>query len=171
MQQLNIGRRNDGVKLTEGLLRAIYTGGGIVNPIATILRQSDTLKLTSRQADSLATMNRRYTIRIDSVWSPVVRAFAALPDRYDEGAAYVQYKRAREATVDILKALAPRIKDVLTDSQRRMLPALVTSYLDPLYLASIRSGTAGAGAGQFSGAGGPIVMPAGAGMQTITIVR
>ena len=35
-----------------------------------------------------------------------VRAFAALPDRYDEGGAYVQYKRAREATVDILKALA-----------------------------------------------------------------
>lgn len=171
VQQLNIGRRNDGVKLNEGLLRAIYQGGGIVNPIATILRQSDTLKLTSRQADSLATMNRRYTIRIDSVWTPVVRAFAALPDRYDEGGAYVQYKRAREATVDILKALAPQVKGVLNDSQRRMLPALVTSYLDPLYLASIRSGTAGAGAGQFSGAGGPIVMPAGAGMQTVTIVR
>ena len=170
-QQLNLGRRSEGNKLPEALLRAIYANGGLVNPIATALRQSDTLALTSKQADSLATLNRWYLIRLDSIWSPVAKNLAALPERYDEGDAYGQYKRAREATVDLLKKLAPGIKGLLTDEQRRKLPAIVTSYLDQRYLAAIRSGTAGAGgSGLFMGGGMP--MPAGGGgTQTITIVR
>ena len=170
VQQLNVGRRTDGNKFNEGLLRAIYSGGGLVNPIATVLRQSDTLKLTSKQADSLATLNRWYLIRVDSIWSPIARSLAALPDRYDEGAAYVSYKHGREATVDLLKKLAPGVKGLLTESQRRQLPTLVTSYLDPKYLAAIRSGTAGAGGTSFN-VGGPLALPAGGGAQTVTIVR
>lgn len=43
-----------------------------------ILRQADTLQLTGPQADSLATMNRRHVIRLDSIWTPLVREMAAL---------------------------------------------------------------------------------------------
>ena len=44
-------------------------------------------------------------------------------------------------------------------------------HLDPRYLASIRSGTAGAGMGGFPGMGGPMALPAGGGGQAVTIVR
>jgi hypothetical protein len=115
-------------------------------------------------------MNRSYIIRLDSLWSPLSKYLAGLPDRYDEGLAYARYKQAREATVDLLKRVAPEIKKLLTNDQRRKLPTLVTSYLDPRYLAAIRSGTAGAGgAGLFpGGGGGPIALPAGGG-QTVFV--
>ncbi|MCC7195008.1 MAG: carboxypeptidase regulatory-like domain-containing protein [Gemmatimonadaceae bacterium] len=153
-QQLNIGRRSDGPHLSESVLKSIYaTGGGLANPIATILRQSDSLQLTSKQADSLATLNRWYMIRLDSIWSPIVKSLAALPDQYDEGAAYRVYKSGREGSVDLLRRLAPQVKGLLDDAQRRKLPPLVTSYLDQRYLASIRSGTAGAAGSPFAGVG------------------
>jgi hypothetical protein len=66
------------------------------------------------------------------------------------------------------------VRDLLTDEQRRRLPVLVSSYLDPRYLVAIRSGTAGAGgAGLFPGGfgGGGIAVPAGGGGQGITIIR
>jgi hypothetical protein len=169
-QQLNLGRKTEGNKLPEGMLRAIYSNGGLINPIATILRQADTLQLTSVQADSLATLNRWYVIRLDSIWSPVAKHFAALPDHFDAGDAYARYRHGREATVDLLKRLSGDVRGLLTDDQRRKLPALVTSYLDTRYLAAIRSGTSGAGGGGLF-AGGPIAMPAGAGQGTMTIIR
>lgn len=173
LQQLNVGRRTDGNKFNEGVIKAIYANGGLVNPIGTVLRQSDTLKLTSVQADSLATLNRWYLIRLDSIWSPIAKALADLPDRYDEGDAYVRYKHGREATVDLLKRIAPQVKGVLNEAQKRQLPSIVTSYLDTRYLASIRSGTAGAGGTGFGGGGGgpAIFGGGGGGGQTITIVR
>ena len=171
-QQLNLGRRNDGNKLNEGILRAIYANGGLVNPLATILRQSDTLQLTAVQADSLATMNRWYLVRLDSVWSPVHKFLAALPNDYDEGEAYARYKSARESSVDLLRRLAPVVRRLLTDEQRRKLPALVASYMDLRYLAAIRSGTAGSTGNSF-GAGDGIALPAGGGGggQQVIIVR
>ena len=169
-QQLNIGRRSDGNKLPEQMLRAIYASGGLVNPIATILRQSDTLQLTSSQADSLATMNRQYVVRLDSIWSPVTKYFAALPERFDEGDAYARYRQARESTVDLLKKIAPAIKSLLTDEQRRKLPTIVTSYMDQRYLASIRSGTAGAGGGAFFPGAGMSTF-SGGGRTEVRIIR
>ncbi len=170
IQQLNVGRRNEGNKFSESLLKAVYANGGLLNPLATILRQSDSLRLTSNQADSLATLNRWYLIRLDSIWSPIAKQLATLPDNYDEGAAYDRYKRGREATVDLIKRIAPQVKATLTDAQRRKLPTIVTSYLDPRYLASIRSGTAGAGLSAFGAAGGGIAIPGGGG-QFVTIAR
>jgi uncharacterized membrane protein YgcG len=136
-------------------LRAQYSSGGLLNPMAQLLRSMDTLGLVGWQADSIASMNRRYTIRLDSIWSPVARDLAALPERYDQGEAYERYTRARKATVDMLIASAPVIDRLLTAEQKRKLPALVASYLDTRYLAGIRSGTTGGGAGgAFGGFGG-----------------
>jgi hypothetical protein len=167
-QQLDRGRKTEGTKAAEPMLKAVYGSGGIMNPMATILRQADTLELTGVQADSIATLNRWYVIRLDSIWSPVAKYLAALPDKYDQDEAYARYRKAREASVDMLIKVAPDIKTLLTADQRRKLPSFVSSYLEPRYLASIRSGTAG-GAGMMMFPGGGRMMPGGGGERTIII--
>ena len=158
-QQLDRGRRTQGNKAPEQMLRVMFGTGGIANPMAAILRDQDTLKLTSKQADSIATLNRQYIIKLDGIWSPIVRDFAGLPDTFEHDEVYHRYIVARRQTVDLLKQMAPRVKGLLTDEQFRRLPPFIASYLDTRYLASIRSGTAGIGTG-----GGPFggFMPAGA---------
>jgi hypothetical protein len=124
------------------LLRAFYGNGGIPNPLSTILRQQDSLKLTSAQADSLAMLNRTYTVRNDAIWAPLIKEFANLPDSYDHSTEYEKYMSARRSTIDLLMQIGPAIKGLLTAEQRRKLPTFVASYLEPRYLASIRPGTA-----------------------------
>ncbi len=171
-QQLNSGRRSQGMRMNESILKAIYGGsGGVVNPMAMILRQADTLGLKGAQADSIATLNRWYMVRLDSIWSPVAKYLAALPDRYNENDAYDHYRHAREATVDLLIRLSPNVKGVLTAEQQRKLPAIVASYMERRYLAGVRSGTAGAGGTTFAGPGGMSMTMGGGGERTITIVR
>jgi len=114
----------------------------VPNPMAQILRQQDSLHLTAPQADSIASINRWYSIRVDSIWAPVAKYLSDLPNRYDQDAAYDHYLAARRASVDLLAELAPSVKHILTADQQRKLPAFVASYLEPRYLASIRSGTA-----------------------------
>lgn len=167
-QTLDRGRTTDGTKIGEPILKAIYGTNAVFNPLPQILRQADTLKLSGDQADSIATLNRWYTIKVDSIWSPVSKALAALPDHYNHDAAYDRYRLAREATVDLLLKIAPGVKGLLTSDQRRKLPDIVTSSLDAWYLQSIRSGTAGNGANPFSDKASAI---GGGGAQTITIVR
>ena len=79
---------------------------------------------------------------------------------------------ARKASVDLLLRLSPVIKQLLTQDQLRKLPSFVASYLDPRYLAMIRSGTQGASA-PFGFAGGPemMAMPAGAAGGPTVIIR
>ena len=174
-QQLDRGRRTEGQKAPELMLKAMYGSGGIPNPLATILREQDSLKLTGPQADSLATLNRRYTIENDRLWSPLARQFAELPDGYDRDEAYAKYMQARRATIDLLISMAPHIKGLLTPDQRRNLPAFISSYLEPRYLASIRSGTAGFTGGGMFGGGAPVmltsdvIMQGGGGGQRIII--
>jgi hypothetical protein len=157
-QQLDRGRRTQGTRAPEQLLKAIYAGGGLPNPLSTILREQDSLKLTGPQADSLATLNRMYTIRNDQLWSPLAKQFAELPDGYDHDEVYTKYMHARRATIDLLSDLAPHIKGLLTAEQRRKLPPFIATYLEPRFLASIRSGTAGFTGGGMFGGGAPVMM-------------
>lgn len=147
IQGLDRGRSTEGNRISEAQLRAQYGSAGLPNPMATILRQADTLQLTVPQADSLATINRWYLIRLDSIWSPLVRELATLPTTYDREAVYDRYVRARQGSVDLLIRLAPRLNALLTKDQRRKLPQFIAVYLDKRYLTSIRSGTAGSGFG------------------------
>jgi len=158
-QTLDRGRTHAGTRVPEGFLRAVYGSGGIINPLATILGQADSLHLTGIQADSLATMNRWYVIHLDSIWTPVVRAYAALPDHYDGDDVYDRYRSAREASVDLLMVAAPAIRELLTPTQRRKLPDLIAAYLDPRYLTAIRSSTSGTPGGVFAPGNG---VPSGA---------
>lgn len=144
-QALDRGRRTEGTKPSAQLIKAQFGNGGVPNPLGTILRDQDTLKLSSDQADALATMNRRYLIRLDSIWSPIATQFAALPDGYDKDRIYFQYVRAREASIDMLRGYAPQVKKLLTPQQLRKLPPFIALSLDDRYLKTIRSGTAGGG--------------------------
>jgi hypothetical protein len=105
-------------------------------------------------------MNRRYTYRTDSIWVPVARYLAKLPTRFDDGEAYDRYLYARRAQMDMLIRLVPTIRALLTDEQRRKLPAQIVNVLDPRYLVSIRNGTGlyvGGGGGSFGpGNFGPV---------------
>lgn len=146
-QTLDRGRRHEGVKVQEAMIKAQFGTGGVPNPMTTILRDQDTLKLTSDQADSLATMNRRYMVRLDSIWAPIAKRYAELPDDYNRDRIYWEYVKAREASIDILRAYAPAIRGLLTAEQRRQLPTFISTTLDDRYLKSIRSGTAGGAGG------------------------
>ncbi|MEP6494740.1 MAG: TonB-dependent receptor [bacterium] len=139
-QQLGFGRTLPGSRYPETIFRSVGANS-VTNPMSSILRQQDSLRLTAAQADSIASMNRRYNYRSDSLWAPVARYLAALPADYHENEAFERYIRARRAQVDMLMQIVPAIHDVLTPEQRRKLPQLVVNILDPRYLVSIRNGT------------------------------
>jgi hypothetical protein len=173
-QMLDRGRTLGGTKAAEPMLR-VFGPIGITNPMATILRQADTLELTPQQADSIAILNRVFSMKLDSVWGPTAKYLAALPDKYDQGEAYDHYRRARETSVDALIKIAPIVKSLLTADQMRKLPSFVTPYLDNRYLASVRSGTAGTGLGMIMGGmampGGASSFGGGGGGAGVTMIR
>jgi uncharacterized membrane protein YgcG len=160
LQQLDRGRTRPGNKPSLQQLRGT-ANVGIINPMQQLLQQADSLKLTRRQADSLATLNYAYVIKSDSIWTPVAKFLSELPDHYDRDAAYDKYRRAREQTVDLLIKLAPDLRSLVTNVQFRMLPTQLAGFLDKRTLLGIRSGTAGGGGfgggmggGGFGGGGG-----------------
>jgi hypothetical protein len=146
--QLGNGRTQPGTRMQPPGLRSLGTNG-LPNPMVSILRQQDSLRLTAHQADSIAAMNRRYTYRTDSIWAPVAKYLADLPTRFDESLAYDRYLEARHAQVDMLLHIVPAIRSLLTDEQRRKLPQQIANILDPRYLLSVRNGT-----GLYVGGGG-----------------
>ena len=154
LQTLDRGRTTSGLKATEPLLRLLYAGGGLVNPLATMLRQADTLKLSQEQADSIAVLNQKYSLRLDSIWTPIAKYLGDLPDSYDRADAYAHYKAGRERSIDALMTYIGDVEGLLTGDQRRRLPVNVAAYLDPRFLHSIRSGTVGFN--PLNGAGGPV---------------
>src|SRR5262249_9698855 len=128
-QRLDVGRGRPGTKATSQTLKAFGTSS-IPNPMSMILQQPDSLKLTRRQADSLATLSTKFSRFADSVWTPASRALEAEPERYSTGDAYREYVIAREHTMDYLITLAPSVRDLLTPAQKRKLPAIILNYLD-----------------------------------------
>jgi hypothetical protein len=139
-QQLGTGRNRPGTKMQEQFFRT-QGPNSVSNPLSQILRQADTLKLTAVQADSIAVLNRRYTYRSDSIWAPAAKQFAGLSQTYDASEQYERYLHARRAQIDMLAKIVPLVNDLLTPEQRRKLPTFIVSWMDPRYLASVRSGT------------------------------
>lgn len=139
-QMLDRGRRNkEQGKQNEQSIRSMYSSGQMPNPMASMLRQAVELKLAPEQADSIATLNRWLTIRLDSIWAPVAKELAALPDLYDQSFAYDRYRSAREASFDALIRIAPDLVGLLTPEQKRMMPSGLANQLDVRYLRLIRS--------------------------------
>lgn len=174
-QQIAVGRTQPGSRMPDMMYRSMAVNA-VSNPMTTILRSQDTLQLTALQADSIASMNRRYTYRVDSIWNPVSKYFAELPERYEAGEAYRRYLGARHAQVDMLTEMVAEVRRLLTAEQRRKLPGFVVSMLDPRYLALIRDGSRlYVGTGGFSGGfmGGEFMMTSfGMGtIESITVIR
>jgi hypothetical protein len=139
---MDVGRGRPGNKQSaEGM--KIFGTSAIPNPMALILQQSDSLKLTRTQADSLATLSRKFAVFADSIWTPASRYLAELPEGYSSGDAYGRYVSAREKTVDYLITLVPSAKALLTASQRRKLPLQLSNFLDERVLKFLRSSSSG----------------------------
>src|SRR4029079_7358672 len=137
-----------GLKQTAQAIKSLGTNS-IPNPMAMILQQPDSLKLTRKQADSLATLSTKYARHADSVWTPVARALENEPEGYSHGEAYQRYVRAREHTVDYLIAVVPDVQTLLTPAQKRRLLSIISNYLDTRVLKFLRSSTAGDGGNFF----------------------
>lgn len=170
-QQLATGRSAPGTRFPEPFFRSLGSGS-VTNPMAAVLREQDSLRLTSVQADSIASVNRRYTYRADSLWAPVAAYLAALPGEFSEREAYDRYRRARRAQVEMLMEVGPTVRALLTPAQRRKLPPQVLNMLDRRYLASIRNGSGtyvgGGPAGFF---GGPVEFFGGGSGESVVISR
>ena len=144
-QRLDQGRGKPGTKATAPTLKSMGSST-IPNPMALILQQPDSLKLTRKQADSLAVLSRLYTQKADALWSPVSKDLEALPDQYNDNKAYNEYVIAREKTVDYLMTLVPDVRKLLTATQKRKLPQQIMNYLDVRVLKFLRSSSSGDGA-------------------------
>ena len=147
-QRLDMGRGRPGTKQTAQSMKSFGTSS-IPNPMAMILQQPDSLKLTRKQADSLATLSTKFALHADSVWTPIAKTLEVEPDHYSHSEAYQQYVRAREQTVDYLIQIAPDVRGLLTSAQKRKLPAIILNYLDDRVLKFLRSSSAGDGGNFF----------------------
>jgi hypothetical protein len=141
-QRLDMGRSRPGDRLPWDIMKQLGQAT-IPNPMSMILGVEKELGLTRQQADSLANLNLRFTNFADSVWTPVARELAELPELYSRGEAYGRYVAAREATVDYLLGLVEPAKGVLTAGQRRKLPPQIANFLDRRVLEFLRSSSAG----------------------------
>ena len=138
-QQLDRGRRRSGVKMTEAQVRQ-FSANIFQNPMARLLQAGEQLHLTRVQADSLATMSRRFTRLVDSLWTPNAKHLSAVPKEYDRDDAQLRLVRAREVAVGYLIQVAPGIRNMLTKGQRRVLPSGIATMLEPRYLQLLQKG-------------------------------
>jgi hypothetical protein len=116
-----------------------------------MLRQQDSLGLSDDVADSIAILNKTYAKAIDSIWTPVAKYLAALPEKYDLDAAYEQVSTAENKSLDKMAIYGPAAKTLLTSEQVRKLPPFIALFLDNRAIRQVRPGRAGGGRGGFFG--------------------
>jgi beta-lactamase regulating signal transducer with metallopeptidase domain len=131
-----------------------YGTSGVINPMLMLLRDADSLGLSASQADSIATLNRWYMIRLNGIWSPVAKHYFGAAGPVDRGEPSAALNGAPEASMNLLIAIAPDIKGLLRDDQRSKLPPAIAGYLEPATLAALGAGTAAAPTGVFAPDGG-----------------
>jgi hypothetical protein len=103
--------------------------GGIINPTLMLLRNADSLKLTGVQADSIATLNRRYMMRLNQIWSPVSAFYVSRTDATGP----LSPPPGDDPTRATIQALADIVRDVnalLTPEQRSSVAPNIGAYLD-----------------------------------------
>jgi hypothetical protein len=150
MLMLRAGRGGRGQRVNEQALRLRYTRS-YPNPFEQILRQGDSLALSDGVADSIAILNKSYGKVIDSIWTPVAKFLANLPEKYDVDEAYERVRIAQNLAIDQMSVYGPAAKSLLTPEQIRRLPPFIALFLDNQALRQIRPGRAGGGRGGFFG--------------------
>lgn len=141
-QALNVGRQSEGMRATA-LALAGFGLRSVPNPMSMLLTISDSLKLSRAQADSLAQLNRAFITFAESLWVPVGRSLAALPAQYSTVDAFAQYSAARARSFDYLITLTPNVIALLTQEQRRKVPAQISNFLDERVLRFLRTSSVG----------------------------
>ncbi|MBL0938610.1 MAG: carboxypeptidase regulatory-like domain-containing protein [Gemmatimonadaceae bacterium] len=141
-QQLARGRTRAGTKMTEPLMRQM-SAQIFPNVMSRLLQVGERIHLSRTQADSLATMSRRYTRIVDSVWTPAAKHLAALPKDYDKRDAQRRMVAARETAISYLIEAVPHVRKMLTKGQIRVLDNNILQMLEPRYLELMRSGQTG----------------------------
>jgi hypothetical protein len=116
-----------------------------------MLRQQDSLGLTNEVADSIAILNKTYGKVIDSIWAPVAKFLANLPEKYDLDDAYERVRTAENKSLDQMAIYGPAAKQLLTSEQVRKLPPYIALFLDNRAIRQVRPGRAGGGRGGFFG--------------------
>jgi hypothetical protein len=150
MLMLRNGRGGRGQKMSEQALKMRYTRS-YPNPFEQMLRQGDSLKLSNDVADSIAILNKSYGKAIDSVWTPVAKYLASLPEKFDIDEAYARVRAAENLAIDKMGVYGPAAKSLLTAEQIRKLPPFIALFLDNQALRQIRPGRAGGGRGGLFG--------------------
>ena len=140
--QLRTGRGGKGNKMSEQQIKQRYVRS-YPNPFEQMLRQADSLGLSNDVADSIAILNKTYGKAIDSIWTPVAKYLAALPDKYDLDEAYERVRAAENQSLDKMAIYGPAAKSLLTPEQVRKLPPFIALFLDNQALRHIRPGRAG----------------------------
>ena len=148
--RLRNGRGGRGSKMSEQQLKLMYIRS-YPNPFEQMLRQADSLKLSDDVADSIAILNKTYGKAIDSLWTPVAKHLASLPEKYDLSEAYDRVRATENKSIDLMAIYGPAAKHLLTDEQIRKLPPYIALFLDNQALRNIRPGRAGGGRGGFFG--------------------
>jgi hypothetical protein len=148
--RLRTGRGGKGNKLNEAQIKAQYTRT-YPNPFEQMLRQQDSLQLSNDVADSIAILNKSYGKVIDSIWTPVAKYLASLPDKYDLDEAYEKVRDAENGSLDQMAKYGPAAKALLTSDQVRKLPPFIALFLDNQAIRQVRPGRAGGGRGGFFG--------------------
>lgn len=141
-QQLARGRTRAGTKMTEASVRQM-SPQIFPNVMARLLQVGERIHLTRVQADSLATMSRRYTRLVDSVWTPAAKYLASLPKDYDKREAQRRLVEAREVAVSYLITAVPNVRRLLTKGQLRVMDNSIVQQLEPRYLELLRAGQVG----------------------------
>jgi hypothetical protein len=141
-QQLARGRTRAGAKMTEPAVRQM-SPQLFPNVMSRLLQVGEQIHLTRVQADSLATMSRRYTRLVDSAWTPAAKYLAALPKEYDRAEAQRRLVAARQTVISYLIDAVPNVRKMLTKGQLRVLNAQVLQMLEPRYLELLKSGQSG----------------------------
>jgi hypothetical protein len=100
-----------------------------MNPMIMLLREADSLGLSGAQADSIATLNRRYMVRLSAIWSPVSAYLLSHSNEHDAHAASVGIEAEQETTAALLELL-PQLDGVLTPEQRAKVSPHAATYLD-----------------------------------------
>jgi hypothetical protein len=148
--RLRAGRGGRGNKLSENAIKLQYMRQ-YPNPFEQMLRQGDSLGLSNDVADSIAILNKTYGKAIDSIWTPVAKYLAALPDKYNLDEAYEKVSAAENKSLDKMAIYGPAAKQLLSNEQIRKLPPFIALFLDNRAIRQVRPGRAGGGRGGFFG--------------------
>ena len=122
-------------------LRGNYRNA-LTNPFDLMLRQADSLHLTTDQSDSIAVLNAQYNRFVDTTWSPIVSNLANLPDQYSLNDAWGKVLGGYDAIIAKLIILGPAAKKIFTTQQLALIPPTLAVYLDRAGILALRPGNA-----------------------------